>query len=80
MSSIRQAFEPVGDIDPVAMDVIALDNNVIKIDVKAELNAFVFGYSVIAGRHCALEDRDSCTPYPPSKSDFGEGDMLRLVP
>ena len=39
---LREAFQPRRHVDPVAVDIIAVDHHVAQIDPDAELNALVF--------------------------------------
>ena len=49
------AFEPRGDIDPVAKDVVVLDDHVAKVDADAELDPAVLRHVGVAGSHLALD-------------------------
>ncbi len=40
-AGLGQPLQPVGDIDAVAMDVVALDNDVAEVDADAELDPLV---------------------------------------
>ena len=53
---IGQALQPGGHIDPVAVDVVALDDNVADVDADAELEPPIFvGLRLSAGKR---QDRD----------------------
>src|SRR5437868_11919704 len=49
-----KAFEPGGDIDAVAIDVIALDDHIPDMEADAEPDMAVFRDRLIAIRHAAL--------------------------
>src|SRR5262249_30436218 len=50
----RQAFEPGRDVDPMAEDVLALDDDVALVDANTELDALVFGDGGVPLDHLAL--------------------------
>src|SRR5271166_3709029 len=53
-AGIGQGFDPCGDIDAVAIEVIALDDHVAEIDADAQLDAVVRRGAAVALRHRLL--------------------------
>ena len=53
-AGLRQCFQPCSDIDAVAEDVVALDDDVAEIDADAEPNALLVGHFGLAVEHAAL--------------------------
>ena len=51
---LGHAFQPRGDVDAVAEDVVALDDDVAEIDADAELDAAVLRHIGVALGHAAL--------------------------
>ena len=51
---LGQGFEPRGDIDPIAVDVVGFGDDVAKIDANAEPHALRFGDRLVAVMHAAL--------------------------
>ena len=51
----RQPFEPRRHVDAVAIEIVALDDDVAEIDADAELDVPVFGNPGVALRHAALD-------------------------
>src|SRR5258708_13925774 len=51
---LRQSFEPRGDIDAVAVDVLGLGNHVAEVDADAQTDALVLYDIEIAAAHRAL--------------------------
>src|SRR6266446_4510810 len=50
-----KCFEPCGDIDAVAVNVVLVNDDVAEIDADAELDAALLGDAVIAQCHFALQ-------------------------
>ena len=56
---LRHAFEPRGDVDAVAVDIVAVDDDVADVDADAEDDPVVLGQPIVAERHAALHlDRE----------------------
>ena len=53
-AGFRQRFEPSGDIDPVTMNVVAVDDDVAKIDADAPFDAAIRRHRAVAIGHPAL--------------------------
>src|SRR5215469_18865040 len=53
-AGLGQCFQPRGDIDAVAINVLFVDDDVAKIDADAELDMPLFGEILIAQCHLAL--------------------------
>ncbi|MGA7265068.1 MAG: hypothetical protein WCB44_20555 [Stellaceae bacterium] len=51
---LGQGFEPCRDIDPVSEDVLALDNDIAKIDPDSELDMLLWRDGRISLRHAPL--------------------------
>ncbi len=56
-AGLGQPLEPGGDVDAIAIDVLALDNDVAKVNPDAEADALGLGEVRLPPRH-ALLDRD----------------------
>jgi len=54
-SGIAEGFQTGGNIDAVAEDVVAIDDDVADIDPDAEDDARVLGHACIAADHAALD-------------------------
>ena len=54
-AGLGDAFDPRRDIDPVAENVVALDDHVAEIDADAELDPPVLGNVGVAVAHLALD-------------------------
>jgi hypothetical protein len=54
-SGLRHRFEPSGDIDPVAINIAAVNHDVAEVDADAKLNAPALGDIGIPCRHAALD-------------------------
>jgi len=57
---LGQCLQPGSDIDPVAEDVVAVDDHVAEIDADPECDALVLGYVGLTVDHCPLH-LDSAT-------------------
>ena len=51
---LGQALEPSCHVDPVAIDIVVLDDNVADVDANAELDAPIIGDAGVAIRHTRL--------------------------
>ena len=54
-AGLGERLEPRGDVDAVAVDVVALDDHVAEIDADPELDALVLGRIGVALGHAALD-------------------------
>jgi len=53
-AGLRQCLQPRGDVDAIAVDIVAIGDHVAEIDPDPERNAFALGHIGIAVDHCAL--------------------------
>lgn len=52
---IGETLQAAGDVDPVAVDITALDNDITEIDAHTDVNSFSRCHPVIALRHLPLD-------------------------
>src|SRR5262245_14543389 len=51
----RQTFQPCRNVDAIAVEVVAVDDNVTQIYADAKLDVPVFGHTGVALKHAALD-------------------------
>src|ERR1700752_5026049 len=52
---VGQGFDPSGDIHPVAVEIVALDDHATEIDTDAKFDAIVGSDAGVALGHCLLD-------------------------
>ena len=70
-AGVGELFEPCGDVDALAIAVVALDDHFAEIDADTDPNALVFGKVGIALGHAALQ-ADSAFDRIDDAAEFGE--------
>ena len=75
---LGQAFQPGGDVDPVAVDVLALDDHVADVDADPEPDALGRGQVQLAPGH-ALLDRHRAGHRLDDGSELAQGAVARQV-
>jgi len=73
---LGNTFEPRCDIDPVAVDVALIDDDVADIDTHAKLNPTIFGNGGVALGHNAL-DFHGASHGVDSAREFDQGTVAR---
>ncbi len=58
-AGLGQAFQPRGDVHPITVDVIAIDNHIAQMYADSEQHLAVFGHTEIAGSDLLLNRRST---------------------